>query len=243
MRILVALLPVAAIVVSMSVLNLRAAPSCGVGLVLSVILGISGYALQASSVIPILLRGVLSSWDLVFLTIGGSLMGAVLTANGTTGVLSSVLSSHHKARLLLAGTCLGVIPAVSALIGPGSYFVGIPLLMSLGIGSSSDPRLSFVAVVGPSRFHVRSALHRDVSEYRGSGPSHHQPVFCFRGDSYSSGCRDAPGHRARAQDRSAGSLLGYSPGRDGWGGPWVLPRAGFPYSYRRDGRHRRLASP
>lgn len=133
MRILVALLPVAAIVVSMSVLNLRAAPSCGVGLVLSVILGISGYALQASSVIPILLRGVLSSWDLVFLTIGGSLMGAVLTANGTTGVLSSVLSSHHKARLLLAGTCLGVIPAVSALIGPGSYFVGIPLLMSLGI--------------------------------------------------------------------------------------------------------------
>jgi L-lactate permease len=131
--VLVALLPVAAIVISMSVLNLRAAPACGLGLLLSVILGISGSALQASSVIPILSRGLLSSWDLVFLTIGGSLMGAVLTANGTTGVLSTVLSSHHTARLLLAGTCLGVIPAVSALIGPGAYFVGIPLLMSLGI--------------------------------------------------------------------------------------------------------------
>jgi lactate permease len=131
--VLVALLPVVAIVVSMSVLNLRAASACGVGLFLSVILGLWGQSLQASSVIPILLHGFLSSWDLVFLTIGGSLMGSVLTANGTTATLSAVLASNHGARLLLAGTCLGVIPAVSALIGPGAYFVGIPILISLGM--------------------------------------------------------------------------------------------------------------
>lgn len=136
---IVALLPILLMIVSMLLFNLGPFHACALGLIAAILLGVGVFGLPVASVVPNLVFGVLSSWDVVILIAGGSLMGALLTVNGTTRALSSVFAEGPEAAggaesgVLLAGACLGVIPLASAMIGPGAYFVGVPLLISLGI--------------------------------------------------------------------------------------------------------------
>jgi L-lactate permease len=112
MTVVIALLPVIITIASIIILNSHIARACTYGLLTAMAIASVQFGFPAGRVAAHLVHGLLSSWDILLLVAGGSLMGALLTANGTAKALSGAFAANgtptgplqprarHRAELL-----------------------------------------------------------------------------------------------------------------------------------------------
>lgn len=128
-------LPLLTMLILMVFIEKSAVVSCTFALVVSIIVARVFFLAPLTIIIGNFIYAILTSWELVYLVFAGVLFATFLDKQGIIHNIVAIMSdmTGSDKSIQLNAILLGVVPLISALMGPGVYFLAIPLMIAIGV--------------------------------------------------------------------------------------------------------------